>query len=455
MIHDVFIKNAVIVTESQHFWGGLVINDGKISQLISNGMQVEANQVIDLEGKHLLPGLVDCHFHFNEPGRTHWEGYLTGSRAAAAAGVTTAMDMPLNCVPATTSVERLAEKRELAQSQTVIDIAHWGGLSGDNLDALEAMNREGVVGFKVFMSETGIEEFKHINDDMLYEGLKLAGKMGAIIGAHAENEAVANYLGKQLQQAGRVDRAAFLASRPPETELEAIRRACFWAGVANGNLHVVHTTIADGIQAIKQAKQEGVNVTVETCPHYLYFNEEDFEIIGPLLKCTPPIRSLDHVEALWQTVLSGEVDIISSDHSPCAYELKKNGMDNIWAAWGGITGVQAMLAVILTEGYHKRGLGLQDIVRMMSANPARRFGLFPQKGSIAPGVDADLIVVDLDREWTLTKDKLLSKNPYSPYLGRTFRGCVEKTLVRGKIVYDMGKIVVEPGYGQIVYRNAS
>ena len=202
------------------------------------------------------------------------------------------------------------------------------------------------------------------------------------------------------------------------------------------------------------AKEAGVNVTVETCPHYLYFDEDDFVAIGPLLKCTPPIRTRDHVGALWQSVLSGDVDIISSDHSPSAYELKENGVDNIWEAWGGITGVQAMLAVILTEGYHKRGLGLPEIVRMMSANPARRFGLFPQKGSMTPGADADLIVVDLDCEWTLTKDMLLSKNPHSPYVGRTFKGRIEKTLVRGQLVYDQGEIVATPGYGQVAYRIA-
>lgn len=449
MPEDILIKNAVIVTEDHCFEGGLVIHGGKITQLVYPGAQVDANHVFDLQGKHVFPGLVDSHFHFNEPGRTEWEGYLTGSRAAAAAGVTTALDMPLNSAPATTNVERLAEKRELARPQTVIDIAHWGGLSGDNLDSMAPMHAEGVIGFKVFMAETGIEEFRQIEDDMLYGGLQITRELGTLVGAHAENDAVGNYLTRQLKQAGRTDRAAFLASRPPEIELEAVRRACFWAKATNGRLHVVHTSIAEGIQEVLAAKQDGVDVTVETCPHYLFFDEEDFLAVGPLLKCTPPIRSRDQVEALWDCVLRGEVDLISSDHSPCTYDLKEKGMENIWEAWGGIIGVQAMLPVVLTEGYHKRGLELHKIARMMSANPAKRFGLYPQKGSLLPGSDADLVVVDLHQEWALTQKMLLSKNPHSPYVGRSFKGRVEKTFVRGQVVYD-GEIVAAPGYGQLV-----
>jgi allantoinase len=224
--------------------------------------------------------------------------------------------------------------------------------------------------------------------------------------------------------------------------------------VTKGNLHIVHISIAKGIRAVEEAKKRGVSVTAETCPHYLTLDQDDFVRLGPVAKCAPPLRTRQEVDALWECVLAGLVDTIASDHSPCTWDEKAAGMTNIWKGWGGISGIQTMLPAIITEGVHKRGLPLTALVRMMSSNPARIFGLYPQKGALQPGSDADFVVVDLDKEWTLTTNDLFYKNKHSPYVGYTFKGKVEQTYIRGKQVYKDGMIVVEPGYGKALRRRA-
>ena len=441
MTATLYLRNGLIVTEETAFQGGVVIEQGKITQLVSGNAAPEAEEVVDLQGKVLLPGLIDDHVHFNEPGREHWEGYRTGTMAAAAGGITTVIDMPLNATPPSIDTGKLLHKREAVQSEAVIDYAHWGGLVDNNLDALDGLHEQGVM------------DFERVNDDVLYAGLRSARELGNLVAVHAESEYVTALLGQELRAAGRTDRAAWPESRPPFTELEAIQRAIYWTKVSGGNLHIVHVTIAGGIRAAVQAKREGVNVTVETCPHYLFFDHDDFVRIGPAAKCAPPIRARAEVEALWDCVLAGLVDTIASDHSPCPWADKEPGMADIWQAWGGISGVQSMLPAVLTEGVHKRGLSLSALVRMMAANPARIFGLYPQKGSLLPGTDADLVVVNLDKEWTLSVDDLFYKNKHSAYVGYSFKGAVERTIVRGVTVYRDGQITAQPGYGQLLRRS--
>jgi allantoinase len=448
---DLYLKNAKIVTDQEIFHGGVAIQNGKITALIRDDQDVDALEVIDLQGKVLLPGVVDAHVHFNEPGREQWEGYRTGTQAAAAGGVTTVLEMPLNSTPPTINQDLLAYKRQVVADQTVVDYGNWGGFVDNNLADLEAMNEAGVIGYKAFASASGVD-FERVNDDMLYAGLTKMRELGNVIGLHAENEWVCGYLGKQLREAGRTDRLSWCESRPPFAELETVQRAAYWAKVTGGNLHVVHVSIPEGIQHIARAKENGLHVTAETCPHYLFFDHQDFERIGPAAKCAPPIRSRETVEKLWECVLGGLVDTIGSDHSPCTWDEKEKGMDNIWKAWGGISGIQLMLPALLSEGVNKRGLSLTSLVRMLSSNPARLFGLFPQKGSIRVGSDADLVVVDLEKEWTLSADQLFYKNKFSAYVGSTFKGQVVRTLVRGRTVFYDGKIVAEAGYGKLLRR---
>jgi allantoinase len=446
---DLDLKNGLIVTEDDTFEGGVVVSQGKIAQLVSVEAAVEADEVVDLQGKVLLPGLIDDHVHFNEPGREHWEGYRTGSMAAAAGGITTFIEMPLNATPPSIDADKLRHKREAVQSEAVIDYAHWGGLVDNNLAELAGLHEQGVIGYKAFMSNSGVD-FERVNDDVLYAGLRQARELGNLVAVHAENEYVTALLGQELREADRTDRAAWPESRPPFAELEAVQRAIYWAKVTDS---IVHVTIADGIRAAAEAKRAGVNVTVETCPHYLFFDQDDFVRIGPAAKCAPPIRVRAEVEALWDCVLAGLVDTIASDHSPCPWADKEPGMDDIWQAWGGISGVQSMLPAILTEGVLKRGLSLPAMAKMMAANPARIFGLYPQKGTLLPGADADLVVVDLHKEWTLSVDDLLYKNQHSAYGGYSFKGAVERTIVRGVTVYRDGQITAQPGFGQLLRRS--
>lgn len=448
---DLYLKNGRIVTEDADFHGGVAIKDGKIAQIVSENVEIAADEVVDLNGKLLIPGLVDAHAHFNQPGRDEWEGYETGSQAAAAGGITTVLEMPLNATPPTISRALLAKKRETVRDLSVIDYGNWGGFVDNNLADLAGMDADGVIGFKAFASNSGVD-FERLDDDMLYAGLQKMAELHNVIGLHAENEYVTRYLGDQMRAAGRTDRASWYESRPPETELEAIQRAVFWARVTGGNLHIVHISIAEGIRLVAQARREGVHVTAETCPHYLFFDHEDFKRIGPAAKCAPPLRSRENVEALWQCVLEGLVDTIGSDHSPCTWAEKAPGMDNIWKAWGGISGIQSMLPALLSEGVHKRGLPLQQLVRLVSSSPARVFGLYPQKGALLPGSDADLTVVDLDREWTLSADDLFYRNKHSAYAGYSFKGKVERTLVRGVTVFAGDRITARPGHGRLVRR---
>jgi allantoinase len=453
MIAELYLKNAKVVTEDAVFPGGVVIHQGKIVQVVQGEASVEARHVEDLVGKYLLPGVVDGHVHFNQPGRDHWEGYRTGSMAAAAGGITTILDMPLNATPPTTNAAALETKRQVVSTESVIDYGHWGGLVNNNLPDLEALNAQGVIGYKAFMSESGVD-FARIDDDLLYAGLNCMRNMGNVLGVHAENEYVSTFLGQQMRDMGRTDRASWYESRPPEQELEAIQRACYWAKVTGGNLHIVHVTIPEGIRAIAQARREGVHVTAETCPHYLFFDQADFERIGPAAKCAPPLRSRKDVEGLWECVFEGLVNTIGSDHSPCNWEEKEKGMQDIWKAWGGISGIQSMLPALLTEGVNKRGLSLPALMKLLSANPARLFGVYPQKGALLPGSDADLVVVDLEKAWTLSADQLFYKNKHSAYVGYTFKGQVLRTILRGETVYADGEFKVQPGFGRLVVRNS-
>lgn len=449
---NLYLRNGLVVTEAGAFHGGVLVTDGVITGLVAGDPDVAADRTLDLEGKWLLPGLVDGHVHFNEPGREHWERCRTGTMAAAAGGVTTILDMPLNSTPPTIHRGELARKRAAVRDQAVVDYGHWGGLVDNNLEELEGLQEGGVIGFKAFMTHS--PDYPRVDDDLIFEGMRRIQALGNLLAIHSENEYVTAHLTRKLRDAGRRDLAAWTESRPPFTELEAIQRGLFWAGVTGAHLHIVHVSIPEGLRAAARAKRQGVNVTVETCPHYLMLDTDDFARIGPRAKCAPPIRGQDQVEGLWTCLREGLVDTIGSDHSPCTAAEKEVGHNDIFDAWGGISGIQTMLPGLLTEGVQRRGLSLTRLTRLVSANPARIFGLYPRKGTIRPGSDADLTVVDPEADWTLADADLFYLNPHSAFTGYRFRGRVERTFVRGVCVYDGEKIAVEPGFGQLVARSA-
>jgi allantoinase len=452
MRRDLLIVNGTVIDPYGISRADIAVDGGRVTGIFSPGDQRQSEEVIDAKGMLVLPGVIDSHVHFNEPGRETWEGVETGSKSAAAGGITTFIDMPLNASPCTLNGLELKRKIERGEKQSVVDFGLWGGATPENMDHLQELDQGGVLGFKAFMCNSGIDEFKFIQDGELLETIHRLGKMNQVLGLHAENEAITSHLSKKLKSMGRTDRIAFLESRPPLAEEEAVQRALFFAKrTAPGiSLHFLHTTLSGNMEAIHQARKAGLNVTVETCPHYLTLTDKDFLDLGPVAKCAPPVRSEQTVEALWKSVKNGLVDMIGSDHSPCTLDLKEN--KNIWEAWGGISGVQTMLPILFSEGVLRRNLSPPSLVRMLSFNPARLFGLYPFKGLLQPGSDADIVIFDPEKKWVVEKEGLFYRNKHSPFIGRSVTGAVMLTLLRGKVVYRKGEIVAPPGTGRFLPR---
>ncbi len=451
---DTAIVGGLVATHTGVFPATLTISDGCVLALLDPAQRVRADEVVEARGRWVLPGGIDPHVHFNEPGRTHWEGFETGSLSAAAGGITTVIEMPLNANPPTIDTQAFALKVEAIRDKAVVDYALWGGLVTDNVDALEGLRRCGVVAYKAFMVETGTE-YPRADDGVLYEGMERIAAMGGVLGVHAENNDLTARLRASLERAGRRDMRAWGESRPPASELEAIQRVLLLSKATGCRLHLVHLSLPEGGSLITAARRAGQPVTVETCPHYLLLDEDALVRLGPVAKCAPPLRSRAAAEGLWGQVLDGTIDCLASDHSPCPPEEKARGADDIWAAWGGITGVQTLLPLMVSEGVHRRGLSLERLVRLTSANAAKIFGLYPRKGSLLPGADADVVILDPQQEWTIASERLLYRHRLTPYVGWRVKGWVERVLVRGRTVVHDGEVVGAPGYGRFVTREVS
>ena len=450
MKFDLVIQNGLVVRPEGPSILNVGITDGKIAAI--SQQPLEGLEIIEARGLVVMPGAVDLHVHFSEPGRTHWEGWWHGSRGAAAGGVTTVVEMPLNAIPATTTLEALKLKLEAARGQSFVDYALWAGLVDDNLEHIPALATSGAIGFKAFMVDIKDPSFQFVTDQILLAGMREIGARGHFLAVHAEDSAMTWANMQALQDAGRTDRRAWNEARTPAVELAAIHTALQLAREANCPLHVVHTSIPEGIDAITKARASGQRVTVETCAHYLVFTDDDFERLGPVAKCAPPLRDQTRQDGLWQRILEGQIDCITSDHSPCATEDKTKGDDNIWEAWGGITGVQTLVSSVISEG-QKRGLSLEKTAELLSTNPAKLAGLHPRKGEILEGSDADLILVNLEKPWTVQRDWLYSRHQHSPYIGLELKAWIERVIVRGQTVVVNGEIVGE-ARGEWVKRNA-
>ncbi|MDR7224622.1 MULTISPECIES: allantoinase AllB [Aminobacter] len=449
---DLFIKNVRVITENGSFEGGVAVDKGVIAQITGANGHVDADETIDAEGLYLLPGIIDAHSHFSHPGR-EFEGFEAGTRASAAGGVTTAIDMPLADIPPMATAKAHAAKYEMVKDLCVADYAFWGGLIDDNLEHLDEQNELGVVAYKAFMRRSS--SYPKVDDGQLFTGLQKTAKFGNIVGVHAENDTLIEHLEKRLKAEGRHDRMAWNDSHPIESELEAINRAILLAKAAASSLYIVHISWAGGVDTVREAAHRGQDVYAEVCAHHLCFDLDDYLRVGPRLRSAPPIRSRPEVEELWDRVLRGKVDVIASDHSPFLPDLYKAGENDVWQGTGGITGIQSILPAIITEGVHMRGLSWELLVKMMSSNPARIFGIYPRKGAIVPGADADFALVDPQKVWTLQTEDLFYRYKESPYVGKEFCGRVERTIVRGKTVFLEGKITADKGYGQLVRRESA
>jgi allantoinase len=440
---DLLIRGGTLVTPVGPLAMDLAVEDGIISA-IGAGLD-SAAEVIEAAGLTIFPGMIDVHVHFNEPGHTEWEGGRTGSRALAAGGGTLFFDMPLNSIPCTVNAREFDRKCEALEKAAVTDFALWGGLIPGNIGEMEELAERGVVGFKAFLCHSGLDEFPRVDDLTLWEGLKEAARLGLPVAIHAENHELIAALSARMLAEGRRGVRDFLDSRPVVAELEAIQRATLLAGEAGAKLHVIHISSGRGVAIAAEAKARGVDVSIETCPHYLFFTDEDVERLGALAKCAPPIRDTKEQNNLWEEMMRGTVDIVASDHSPSSPDRKAG---EFWNAWGGIAGVQSTLSVLLDRAYHGRGLPLERIASLVAAEPARRFRI-PDRGAIAVGAIADLVLLDLAERFVLKHEDLLQRHPLSPYLGAAFRGVVKQTLRRGETIFAEGK-ASERGGGKLV-----
>lgn len=416
----------------------ILVEGERIQAVVSSGQMPSGYKIHDFGEAAILPGLVDSHVHINDPGRAEWEGFETATRAAAAGGYTMLVDMPLNCVPATTTVAALEAKRAAARDKCRVDWAAWGGVVHDNDNHIEALAAAGVRGFKCFLVNPGIEEFTMVTEQQLRMALPHVARTGLPLLVHAELPGPIDRATDALASSNWNCYPTYLQSRPDEAELSAIRLMLSLCREYGFRLHIVHLSTSEALEELRAARSEGLPVTVETCPHYLHLTAETIADGATLKKCAPPIRGRENCERLWQGLRDGIIDQVVTDHSPCPPAMKRIGEGNFRTAWGGIASLSVALPLMWTEA-HKRGFTLLDLARWMAAEPARLAGCDARKGQISAGYEADFVVFDPDREFVVSEDSLHYRHPVSPYLGETLRGVVKATYLRGSPVFAEGE----------------
>ena len=425
------------------------VRDGTITAVHPYDVRPAGSAVRDVGLGVILPGLVDSHVHVNEPGRTEWEGFATATRAATAGGVTTLADMPLNSIPATVDVRALEAKRAAARGKCAVDVGFLGGVIPGNAGALAALHEAGVLGFKCFLVPSGVDEFPGCDAADLDQALAALAPLGAVLMAHCESPAVLARVPAPERTSSYED---YARSRPGTAETEAVALLLSLAEKHRARVHVVHVSSGATIPLLAAARARGVQVTAETCPHYLHFSSDDVPDGATEYKCAPPFRSAADRDALWQALLDGTLDAVVSDHSPCPPGMKAREAGDFMAAWGGIASLQLGLSVVWT-GMRARGIALERLAAWMSVAPARLLGLSRRKGAIAPGHDADLVVLHPGEEFRVRADDLFHRHPLTPYIGARLAGTVHSTWVRGECVFVGDRSVLGMN-GRLIHREA-
>ena len=446
---DLALVNGTVVTEHGPEQADVAVRDGRIAAIAARGAaRFDADEQIDATGLHVFPGGIDPHVHLGDQGQSDFEDFATGTASCAAGGLTTVVDMPLN-LPPTIDATTFEARREAVAPQAYVDFGLWGGLVPGNLADLEPMAQAGALAFKAFVCEA-VDWFRASDADLL-EGMREAVRLDRPVGVHSENDDITARLRARLREAGRTDLRAHGESRPEVTEWEAINRVALLARETGARTQVVHISTGEGVDACTAARRAGARVGAEVTMHHLTLDEEDVLDRGTFAKCAPPLRARRQVDALWRRLLAGEVSNIGSDHSPATFEQKDLGRHDHWEIPDGITGTQTLMPLLLSEGVHKRGLALEDFARLTATAAAKMFGLYPRKGTIRVGADADFAIADLEARWTITRDRLLYKCPWSPNEGTAVRGDIVRTIVRGTTVYHDGEVVGEAGTGVFLH----
>src|SRR5215212_1686374 len=451
---DLCIRGQRVITPEGEGPASVHVRGGRVEEVFEFDEVPEGCPLVEAGDAVVLPGLVDSHVHVNEPGRTRWEGFASATKAAAAGGVTTIVDMPLNSIPPTTTPEGLQEKIEAAKGQCRVDVGFWGGLVPGNLGLLAALQAGGVVGFKCFLIDSGVQEFPNVNEGELHAAMFELARLDATLVVHAEmpgpvEEAFASCCTGEAAGDPR-QYGTFLRSRPRAAEDEAVALLLRLCRETGARVHVVHHSSADSLPLLREAKSAGLPFTAETCPHYLTFAAEEIPDGATEFKCCPPVRERENREQLWQALADGTIDMIVSDHSPCPPEMKKQKEGDFLKAWGGISSLQFRLPAVWTEA-SRRGHTFQDLARWLSHEPAKLAGLAARKGSIAPGRDADFVVFDPEASWRVTPETNEHRHKLTPYEGRALKGDVVATFLRGEKIYERGRFSEKPS-GELLLR---
>lgn len=431
------VKSRRVLTPSGIKEAIVVIKNGLIADLLDSAQPDLITE--DYGDLIIMPGLVDTHVHINEPGRTEWEGFETATKSAAAGGITMLVDMPLNSSPVTVNISALNDKIEASKNKLYTDCGFYGGVTPDNINELEGLIKHGVLGLKAFMIHSGIDDFPAVNEDELKKALKIISGFNIPLLVHAEVDC-------GFEKKTGYDKwsfESFLSTRPEEWENNAVAILIKLCREFDSHIHIVHLSSSRSLDIIREAKKEGLKLTAETCPHYLYFSSEEIPKGDTRYKCTPPIRDSANREKLWSAVKEDVIDFIVSDHSPCDPALKCTEEGDFEKAWGGISGLQLGISIIWTEAV-KRGFTIEDVSRLMSTKPSAFIGLDKKKGRIEKGFDADLIVFDPLKKFTVKGNELFHRHKLTPYEGREFSGVVEAAYLRGKKIFSNGEFTIPP-----------
>ena len=451
---DLLVKNGKLVTSDAIQEGSIAVRDGRIAAILAPGETAPAKKELDAAGCYVFPGAIDTHAHLNEPGYEWREDYAHGTAAAAVGGYTTVIDMPLQNEPAMTTAELFDRKVEIVGKNACTDYCLWGGLIPDNFGELEALHKKGCVAFKSFIGPVS-PDYTPLSYGQAYEAMQIIASFGGRAGFHCEDFSMIRHTEQRMKAAGRLDWQAFLDSRPVAAEMLATVDIIELAKATGCKAHICHISSPDVAEKVREAQQEGYDITAETCTHYLSMTDKDVLENGPLFKCAPILQPKEAVEEMWEYVKAGVFSGIASDHSPCSYdekynEILGNKIETVFDVWGGCSGIQSGFQTAFSEGVVKRGVCPTVLANTMSVQPAKAFGIYGKKGDIKPGFDADLLVVDPEKEWEITADSLRYVNKISAFVGLKGKGIPVYTIVRGQVVAEDGEIVGQKGFGNLV-----
>jgi dihydroorotase len=446
MTADLVIRNGKVVTPDAVIGASIAIRDGRVLAVGANDAMPEASETFDAAGLHILPGAIDVHVHFRDPGYPNKEDFASGTAAAAFGGVTTVFDMP-NTIPPTGTAEILAAKQKMAAEKAYVDFGLYGLLGDDTIEHVPALVEGGVIGFKCYMGNT-FGKIPSPSTGAMLEAFEVVAETGKRISLHAETNSIMERRQERLTRAGRQDPLAHIASRPAVVAIEAVSRAAILAEWTGARIHILHISSAEELRPLREAKARGVDITGETCPHYLMLSADDYHAMAGVIRVNPPVREARNQEPLWAALADRTIDMIATDHAPHTPEEKTR--NDIWAVDCGFLGVETQMPLMLTEVNNGR-MSICDYVRLSSFNPAKIWGLYPHKGAIQPGADADLAIVDLKREHTLADAALQSRSKISPWNGRKIKGLPIHTLVRGRFVMKDRKLTGARGFGRSVH----